>query len=273
MMESLEKRRKEGFVGWYHSHPFDVGVHSNCFFSNTDVQMQTTFQMSMPYWVGIVVDPLRSIAKQVPEFSAFRCYPPSAAKGEKTPDGVVPEDKEAAIARWGHSYYNYYELAIEPFMSSLASNFLNIMSRYAFERCVCGWCVFLSLCRTCLYHPHSLLLKPPHPSRRNSLWIRTLSTSAATEQETVEQFPKRIGKAVQGLEDDAKSRGGGGGGGYGSSSLFPSRKKEVSALSENVQACSELAIEQCQSQSAQIGKFVLFNALDGQSKPQSDDEQ
>lgn len=46
-------------MGWYHSHPFDVGVHSHCFFSSTDVSTQLAWQRSEdPHgnpWVGIVV--------------------------------------------------------------------------------------------------------------------------------------------------------------------------------------------------------------------------
>lgn len=29
LMDSMELRRKEGFVGWYHSHPFDVETYSS----------------------------------------------------------------------------------------------------------------------------------------------------------------------------------------------------------------------------------------------------
>lgn len=65
--ESLEVTRKERFMGWYHSHPFDVGLHSHCFLSSTDVATQLAWQRGEdPHgnpWLAVVVDPLRSLAK------------------------------------------------------------------------------------------------------------------------------------------------------------------------------------------------------------------
>lgn len=56
---SCAQTRDDVFMGWYHSHPFDVGVHSQCFFSSTDVSTQMAWQRSEdPHgnpWVGIVV--------------------------------------------------------------------------------------------------------------------------------------------------------------------------------------------------------------------------
>jgi proteasome lid subunit RPN8/RPN11 len=45
-------------MGWYHSHPFDVEVHSHCFLSSTDVQTQLSWQLAMDKtdpWLAIVV--------------------------------------------------------------------------------------------------------------------------------------------------------------------------------------------------------------------------
>ncbi len=100
------------FTGWYHSHPFDVGVHSNCFLSATDVSTQLSWQ-SMEDGAGnpflaIVVDPLRSTAKGVPEIGAFRCYPPSyVPERGLAPDGVKWDDERARNARWGESCVRY----------------------------------------------------------------------------------------------------------------------------------------------------------------------
>ena len=76
LSESLELTREETYCGWYHSHPFDVSGTPNYFFSNTDCQNQVVWQRyydahANPF-VGIVVDPLRSIAKGRPEMGAFR---------------------------------------------------------------------------------------------------------------------------------------------------------------------------------------------------------
>jgi len=54
--------RKERFLGWYHSHPFDVEVHSHCFLSSTDVSTQLAWQRATEPkgdpWLAIVVSRL-----------------------------------------------------------------------------------------------------------------------------------------------------------------------------------------------------------------------
>lgn len=78
--EMNEKTSKERFCGWYHTHPFDVDVNSHCYLSGTDVSTQLQWQRSEdPHgnpWLAIVIDPLRSLAKNRPELEAFRVYPP-----------------------------------------------------------------------------------------------------------------------------------------------------------------------------------------------------
>ena len=44
LSEGLESVRPEHFMGWYHSHPFDVGAHSQAFLSATDVFTQLAWQ-------------------------------------------------------------------------------------------------------------------------------------------------------------------------------------------------------------------------------------
>ena len=44
LSEGLEGVRPEVFMGWYHSHPFDVGAHSQAFLSATDVFTQLAWQ-------------------------------------------------------------------------------------------------------------------------------------------------------------------------------------------------------------------------------------
>lgn len=100
-------------MGWYHSHPFDVGPHSNAFLSATDVGTQMSWQMQEDGagnpWLALVVDPLRGVAKGKPEIGAFRCYPPTftPAKG-LAPDGSTWADERARNARWGESCVSYY---------------------------------------------------------------------------------------------------------------------------------------------------------------------
>lgn len=54
--------RKEKFMGWYHSHPFDVEVFSHCHLSGTDVQTQLAWQRAQDVqdfpWLAIVVSTL-----------------------------------------------------------------------------------------------------------------------------------------------------------------------------------------------------------------------
>ena len=44
LQESNEVSRKEGFCGWYHTHPFDLGERNHCFLSNTDISTQLSWQ-------------------------------------------------------------------------------------------------------------------------------------------------------------------------------------------------------------------------------------
>jgi COP9 signalosome complex subunit 5 len=102
-------------MGWYHSHPFDVGPHSNAFLSATDVSTQLLWQISEDAagnpWLALVVDPLRGVAKGKPEIGAFRCYPThyTPPKG-LAPDGVSWDDERARNARWGESCISYHQL-------------------------------------------------------------------------------------------------------------------------------------------------------------------
>ena len=45
ILQTIEESRKERFMGWYHSHPFDVDEqHSHCYLSNTDLSTQLQWQ-------------------------------------------------------------------------------------------------------------------------------------------------------------------------------------------------------------------------------------
>lgn len=230
LMESLEARgRKERFIGWYHSHPFDVDVKPMYFMSAMDVGTQTVWQNSIPNWTAIVVDPLRSLAKQEPQLGCFRVYPPTHNPRKlEGPDGNLYPDESAVKTRWGNAYNRYYQLEHSYFMSSLGSNLLDIMSR-------------------------------------NNLWVRVLSSSSIMEPENRLRFSERVKKAhekLQGASSAAQSssqrfagfgkRGG-------------AAPKDTS-LAEGSQACTELAVEQCAGHASQISKNLLFNYLAAQAK-------
>jgi COP9 signalosome complex subunit 5 len=130
--DSLELSRKERFCGWYHSHPFDVDVTSNCFLSNTDITTQLQWQRAEdPHgnpWLAIVIDPLWSIAKSRPEMMAFRVYPPEfAPPANETPDGTIVYDDRTRVAKWGACWNRYYKLEVQFFMSDLSKGILGVL--------------------------------------------------------------------------------------------------------------------------------------------------
>lgn len=127
-----ELSRKDGFCGWYHTHPFDVDVHSHCYLSNTDISTQLQWQRAEdPHgnpWFAIVIDPLRSLQKNTPDFKAFRVYPPDySPPPNQTPDGKIEAVDRIRVERWGSCWNRYYELETSYFMSHLAHTTLDVM--------------------------------------------------------------------------------------------------------------------------------------------------
>jgi COP9 signalosome complex subunit 5 len=171
MQDRVEELRKDRFIGWYHSHPFDVGVHSNAFFSATDVNTQLMWQLQFGKWVGIVVDPLRSLFKQKIELDTFMAYPPSYdPPKQQGPDMTTDANTSNLTDRWGAAYNRYYCLKHSYFMGSLVRHNLEMMSR-------------------------------------KHLWIRHLSSSAIMEPESRSELPKRIATASDGIVDPKSKRG------------------------------------------------------------------
>lgn len=130
--ESLELSRKEIFCGWYHTHPFDLDINSNCFLSNTDITTQLQWQRSEdPHgnpWIAIVIDPLTSIARDKPELMAFRVYPPDFSPPvNETPDGSIVKDDKTRVAKWGACWNRYYRLETTYFMSRQSKSSLGVL--------------------------------------------------------------------------------------------------------------------------------------------------
>ncbi len=128
--EQIEKRnQKEKLIGWYHSHPFDVGAHDNCFMSAIDVNTQTMNQLgTSKYWTAIVVDPLRCMEKGRLCMRSFRTYP----RGFCPPAGTAPDGERLSQSKgknWGSNPEKYYELQISYFMSSVGRNAMKIFSQ------------------------------------------------------------------------------------------------------------------------------------------------
>ena len=233
--EMLEATRLENFCGWYHTHPFDVDVNSHCFFSNTDISTQLSWQMSEDRsgnpFVGIVIDPLRSLAKGRPELAAFRAYPPGFQPPlNETPDGTIVADKRTNEEKWGASWHSYYKLETEYFMSPLANNVLTTLAN-------------------------------------NFLWQNTFTSTPMLEPERQQRFAERVGGVAKqldsievggmrsaglgsmGLGDELSAASGGGEG---------APLRGGSGLSKVAVSGAELAVEQCQGCAAQLAKLAMF---------------
>eukprot|EP00977_Amphora_coffeiformis_P008553 scaffold1936_cov154-Amphora_coffeaeformis.AAC.3 len=132
--EALEKTRKERFCGWYHSHPFDLGDHSHCFLSQTDLSTQLQWQRAEdPHgnpFVAIVVDPLRSASLESPELKAFRAYPPEfTPPANECPDGSKQMNEQTRLELWGSCWNRYYELPVEYYMSNASRLVLESLTK------------------------------------------------------------------------------------------------------------------------------------------------
>lgn len=129
VVDRLEKLRDERLIGWYHSHPFKYTPHqSHCYFSNIDIQNQLSWQMAYKKFVGIVIDPERSLKRGVVECRSFMAYKADyAPPPNECPDGSVIAEKEKRLARWGTGYNRYYMLETNFFTGSLAGHLLDIM--------------------------------------------------------------------------------------------------------------------------------------------------
>jgi COP9 signalosome complex subunit 5 len=138
--ESLEVTRKEKFMGWYHSHPFDLSHNSHCFLSQTDLSTQLQWQRAEdPHgnpFLAMVVDPLRCLHMNEPEVKAFRAYPPEykSPTPNECPDGSIEGDERIRLERWGSCWDRYYELDVDFFMSSAAKNVLNVLTKNLWMR-------------------------------------------------------------------------------------------------------------------------------------------
>jgi COP9 signalosome complex subunit 5 len=156
IVDALEVRRKDRFMGWYHSHPFDMEAWSHCHLSSTDVGSQTAWQYGTKWWTAIVIDPLRSLYKQAPEFGAYQIYHQKNYNCPKNvcPDGTIINDEKARMQRWGISSNLYYELPISYYNSSLSSHLVSIISKSALwikVRVLLRWFLSLLLCCCCCH--------------------------------------------------------------------------------------------------------------------------
>jgi len=111
------------FIGWYHSHPFDLQRTPHWFMSGIDCQSQTLFQQAYNgAWCAIVIDPIRSMYKKTLECGSFYCYPPDHnPPSNQGPDGIIAT-QENIHDRWGNAFKRYYLLETDFFMSNTVKN-------------------------------------------------------------------------------------------------------------------------------------------------------
>ena len=227
--EMVELTRLEQFCGWYHTHPFDVDVNSHCFFSNTDISTQLNWQMSEDRngnpFVGIVIDPLRSLAKGRPEMAAFRAYPPGFAPPlNETPDGTFCADKRINEEKWGASWSSYYKMEMDYFMSPLAQSTLGIL-------------------------------------KNNFLWQNSFTSTPMLEPEHQQRLAERVGAVAKQLDSvglGGKTWGLGGGGEEAGMTAGPDVPQREDVISKIAQSGGELAVEQCKGCAAQLAKLRMF---------------
>ncbi len=115
--------RPENICGWYHSHP-----GYSCFFSGTDVRTQRMHQMLEDPYLGIVVDPLRTMSSGEVSIGCFRAYPESYKEGKATEVESIPLAK---IEEFGLHANEYYKLESSFFKSKTDQDLLErLWTRY-----------------------------------------------------------------------------------------------------------------------------------------------
>jgi len=229
LLDSLELRRKDGFIGWYHSHPFELESYSHCHLSATDVQTQTIWQNSSPTWIALVVDPLRSVFRQEPEFGVYRVYPPNHnPPANECPDGQFNADITSRTMRWGLTFHRYYSLQISFFISELGAHLLDTMSR-------------------------------------NNLWVRVLSSAAFAQSDARARVSERVKKLAERLSSSeshvlAQTSGLGQG-------LPSSVRRKPADLDDSLStSASEIAVEHCKAHISSRVKDALFTLIMRQEK-------
>ncbi|KAK7242077.1 signalosome catalytic subunit [Aureococcus anophagefferens] len=234
LSDMVEVTRKERLMGWYHSHPFDVDeAHNHCFLSSTDLSTQLSWQNAEdpngnPF-LAIVIDPLRSFAKNSSELAAFRAYPPTASPPpNQCPDGSIVTEDAKRVEVWGSCWNRYYELKVEYFMSDQAKSIIDILN-----------------------HSH--------------LWARTLSATPALEKEHRERVGERVSAVVEKLEHAHAAHASqasrmGGGFGFPAESLGGGQSNKESSLKKASDAASGIANEGLLGQTTQLAKRHLFSS-------------
>lgn len=228
---SLELTREERYMGWYHSHPFDVSQNPQYFFSSTDCQNQVVWQRGEDLggnpFLGVVVDPLRSIAKGRPEMGSFRAFLPAYTQTiPMSPSGelVTSANKAQVQERWGPTWNRYYQLDTQYFMSDFTSRMVKILAK-------------------------------------NFTWISVLSVSLKNDVEYKQQLTNRINNLANSLEGSIFHRAGNLGGGIGLESASKSLRNSENNPGKATEVAVAVGVEQCCGGISQVCKETLFSSI------------
>ncbi len=113
--------RREGIIGWYHSHP-----GYGCWLSGIDVSTQSSNQRYMEPFLAIVVDPVRTMSSGKVDIGSFRTYPENYAPPNEAASEyqTIPLEK---IEDFGVHSRKYYQLNMSYFKSSLDASLLDLL--------------------------------------------------------------------------------------------------------------------------------------------------
>lgn len=124
-MECPRVARREGIIGWYHSHP-----GYGCWLSGIDVGTQASNQQYMEPFLAIVVDPVRTMSSGKVEIGSFRTYP----EGYTAPNEAASEYQTIPLEKiedFGVHSKRYYQLNMSYFKSTLDARLLDLLwSKY-----------------------------------------------------------------------------------------------------------------------------------------------
>lgn len=120
-VESPKVARREGIIGWYHSHP-----GYGCWLSGIDVGTQASNQQFTDPFLAIVVDPVRTMSSGKVDIGSFRTYPEGfVAENEAASEyQTIPLEK---IEDFGVHSKRYYQLNMSYFKSSLDARLLDLL--------------------------------------------------------------------------------------------------------------------------------------------------
>ena len=262
LQDSVEARRVERFVGWYHSHPFPLAPYSHCHLSATDVSTQANWQLMAPAWTAIVVDPQRALATASLELAAFRTLPATfAPDADRAPDGALIEDKRAHTRRWGLSAGRYYCLPVNFFASSLGARALGELSRSSL------WAQALQQQQQQQQAQAQVMQQfaassAPATAARAAAAVAEAAARAAAAGDAADAAVAAVGEAehkfmtkrsIDGAYDEGYNIGGGGGGAAAAVNNLADRSRQLSVKHAAAAASAATAAERARDVSVAAG--------------------